>query len=105
MNYKISTRFQRETQTVAEYIVDNFGKQYAMDFINDLHSNILNIVKYPEASAREPLLADRATEFRSKIVSKHNKAIYYIKDGTVYFTDLWDMRRNPDRLVKRIKKK
>lgn len=105
MKYLLSTRFQDEVNAIVEYIVDNFGKQYALNFISELHANILHIVEYPEASSIEPLLADRQTLFRSKKVSRHNKAIYYIKGDTIYFTDLWDMRRNPDALIKRIKRR
>lgn len=105
MKYRISTIFQREMNSIVEYIADNFGKQYALEFIEEVQRNIRQIVKYPEASAVEPLLMERQTTFRSKIVSKHNKAIYYIKGDAVYFVDLWDMRRHPDKLSKRIRRK
>lgn len=104
MNYILSARFQKEVKAIVEYIADNFGKQYALHFISELQTNIGYILKYPEASPIEPLLADRPTRFRSKIISKYNKAIYYQKGGVIYFTDLWDMRRNPDALVRRIRK-
>lgn len=104
MNYKISSIFQKEVNSIVDYIADNFGKKYALEFIDEIQRNILHIVKYPEASAAEPLLEGRQTTFRSKIVSKHNKAIYYIKGETIYFVDLWDMRRHPDKLIRRIKK-
>lgn len=105
MKYVLSTRFQKEVKAIVEYIIDNFGKQYALNFISEIQANISHIQKHPEASPIEPMLSDRQTKFRSKIVSKHNKAIYYIKGDIIYFTDLWDMRRNPDALMKRIKQR
>lgn len=105
MNYHLSKRFLNEAKAVALYISENFGKQYAREFSANLQQDVLHITQYPEASAPEPLLRGKQIVYRSKIVSKHNKAIYYIKGDTIYFVDLWDMRRHPDNLSKRIKSK
>ena len=104
MKYIYTQRFQNELLRVSDYIEDEFGKLYAVQFVVNVQKAIQRIVKNPEIAAREPLLADRQTIIRSKIVSKHNKAVFYVKDDTVYFIDLWDIRREPTSLAKRIRK-
>lgn len=51
----------------------------------------------------EPLLQERRHEYRSLVVRKHLKLIYYIKDNVIYIANLWDTRREPQQLKEEIK--
>ena len=35
MKYKLSSRFQKEFQAVVDYIYEEFGKQAALDFVEN----------------------------------------------------------------------
>lgn len=53
----------------------------------------------PSLGPLEPLLADRATSYRSIVVARQNKIIYRIIDDRIEIADFWDVRREPKALV------
>ncbi len=54
----------------------------------------------PEMAAIEPLLLERQEQFRSLVVRKNYKVVYYIQNTTVFITDIWNCRQDPDNLLK-----
>ncbi|MDR0843735.1 MAG: type II toxin-antitoxin system RelE/ParE family toxin [Tannerella sp.] len=65
-----------------------------------LHNYILDEIErlktFPQMAPIEPLLADCSETFRSLIIRKIHKVIYYIEDETVNIVSIWDCRQNPD---------
>ena len=53
--------------------------------------------------SQEPLLEDEAITYRSYVLNRLNKIIYYIENDHVEIADFWDVRRDPGALVDRIK--
>ena len=51
----------------------------------------------------EPLLANRATTYRSILVNEINKIVYAVKGDTVEISGFWNMRREPQKLADSIK--
>ncbi|MBQ6730021.1 MAG: hypothetical protein IJQ83_07815 [Bacteroidales bacterium] len=47
----------------------------------------------------EPLLANKPKEYRSIVINRLNKIIYYIKGETIRVSALWDTRREPKSLL------
>lgn len=106
MKCKWTRRAEKEYESIVRYICNEFGKKTAYDFIASIEYWDERISKYPEIGAPEPLLTDRQKfTYRSYIVSKHNKFIYTINNEEVTIVDIWDMRRHPDNLSRRIKSK
>ncbi|MBQ0075291.1 MAG: type II toxin-antitoxin system RelE/ParE family toxin [Prevotella sp.] len=106
MKCKWTRRAESEYEIIVKYIFNEFGKKAAYDFIASIEYWDGRINKFPEIGVPEPLLADRKNyKYRSYIVSKHNKFIYTINNDEVTIVDIWDMRRHPDNLSKRIKSK
>lgn len=107
MNCKWTKRAENEYESIVRYIGNEFGKKAACDFIDSIEYWDERIANFPEIGAPEPILSDRIKHiYRSYIVSKHNKFIYTINcNRDVTIVDIWDMRRNPDNLAKRIKSK
>lgn len=105
MKYKLSTRFQKEFKAIVDYIHEEFGKQAALDFAENAQRKLLWVIENPTIGHIEPLLQTHQTEIRSVIIGRHNKAIYYIEGETLFVTDLWDMRMEPNSLARRIRKK
>lgn len=74
------------------YGVDNWGLKVAKSF----YENIVNI---------EDRLANRAFEYRAVIIQKNFKLIYRIdhEKEIILIADLWDTRREPRKLAKRVR--
>ena len=88
--------------------------QYATSIVNLVERLLNNLSKVwlkweariainPELAHQEPLLKHRDKLYRGLIVSKYNKLIFYVEEDIVYISDLWDMRREPSRLSRRLK--
>ena len=67
-----------------------------------IHNHILDEIErlrdFPEIAPIEPELIGFAHTYRSLIVKKTYKIIYYIKDDTVFISALFDCRQNPQKL-------
>lgn len=74
-----------------------FGIRTARKFSRQLDAQIMLLTANPYIGKIEPLLEGRKTSFRSLVVHKHFKLIYYLNDSqqTLYIAALWDTRREP----------
>lgn len=97
-----SARAKRELKHIVEYIDYMFGRTYSNDFYDGLEHWTKQLEKYPEIGFPEPLLKEKKILYRSVIFSKHNKLIYYVCNGIIRIVDVWDMRRSPETLQRRI---
>jgi len=100
-------RALREYRNVLTYIAKEFGKKTALDFVDGVEFYDDRLSRFPEMGAPEPFLSDRTKYvYHSLIVSKYNKVIYIIdSERKVTVVDMWDMRREPNKLLSRIKSK
>ena len=64
-----------------------------------------DLSKWPTAGFPEPLLKGTAHLYRARHINKRYKLIYRYEETTdiVYIEDIWDTRRNPESLKKRIR--
>jgi plasmid stabilization system protein ParE len=71
---------------------------------NDILDEIAKLKLFPRMAPVEPILANCGKIFRSLVVMKHYKVVYYIEDeeDTIYIATVWDCRQNPDNLEKEI---
>ena len=93
------TEFLRIVDVYAEYA----GQRSADKFIDKMRKCGESILKYPTASHPEMLLEGRKRLYRSKTLTENYRVIYHVTGTSVWIDDIWDGRRNPARLVKRIK--
>lgn len=100
-----SIRANKEWKSVALYIYYEFGKKAVENYLEKTKYWERKLMLFPECGGPEPLLSDKQIKYRSLIISKHSKIIYYIKKEVVYISDVWDMRRNPQVLANRIRTK
>lgn len=95
----------RQLNAIIDYSVPEFG----MVAFNRLDTRIQEIEsrlsKFPESFTPEPLLKNDKVLFRFCLLRKRHKIIYHYVEAKdiVYIDDIWDMRMNPDRLIRRIK--
>lgn len=97
-----SPRALHEWENTVRYIFREFGRKAAEEFEQNIIKWEERIAVNPKLAHQELLLKDRNKIYRSLIVSKHSKLIFYVENEVVYIVDLWDMRRNPARLYNRI---
>ena len=100
-----SPRSKRELKHIAEYLDYTFGKRVALAMVKETEVWTTRLSNNPELGSPEPLLSDKVIHYRSLIFTNHNKLIYYIKGNKIWISDIWDMRRHPEVLAKRIKSK
>ncbi|HIZ02609.1 MAG TPA: type II toxin-antitoxin system RelE/ParE family toxin [Candidatus Bacteroides merdipullorum] len=81
-----------------EYCLQRFGKKAALRFIESIDRQVTLLSQSPGIGKREPLLLHRTRHlYRSLVVHKHFKLVYYIDEAanTLYIVALWDTRREP----------
>ena len=74
-----------------------FGRRVASHFYEMVEHSISLLAVNPRMGERELLLEDRQIKYRSLLVHKHFKVVYYIDEmeDAVYIVALWDVRREP----------
>ena len=82
-----------------------FGTTVANDTAQKIKEIEINLSRWPESGAPEPLLRGSFPIYRSKHINKRYKLIYWYDEAEdrVVIEDIWDTRRAPKNLVKRIK--
>ena len=89
----------------AAYCATEFGRTVAYDFLDSVDRQVNLLAEFPEIGKVEPLLKDRKLVYRSLVVHKFFKLIYYVneKKQRIVIADLWDTRREPTAQAARIK--
>lgn len=87
----------------ATYIRKNFGLQVRENFRNEVDQVQTLLTSNPYMGHKEPLLADRSIEYRSFVINKLNKIVYYFEGDTIHIADFWDTRREPQKQAQQIK--
>ena len=87
------------------YGLDEFGETTAISFVQRTNYIVDIIRKHPKAGIREPLLRNRRKVYRYFHLIGPFKLLYYYLESsdTIRITDIWDSRREPKKLVKRIR--
>lgn len=99
-----SRKALRELDIVIERCEEEFGTRVALRFYLTITDFEVCLSDNPSLGFPEPLLAERSRNYRSLLIHKHFKLVYYIAKDAIKIADLWDTRRDPDKLKKRIKK-
>jgi plasmid stabilization system protein ParE len=76
----------------------------AVDVYNEILDEIERLKSFPEIASIESGLTDISEMFRSLVVRKTYKVIYFIKNDTVCISAIWDCRQNPQILKNKLKK-
>ena len=85
----------RQISRVYTYGEQHFGKRAAEKTHTRIVEALHLLAANPRLGVAEPLLAGRKREYRSIVVHKLFKLVYYVKDDTLYIAALWDTRREP----------
>ena len=95
---------QQEWRNRLIYGLNEFGETSAINFVRRTNLIVESIRNHPKTGFLEPLLKHRKKQYRAHIIIGPLKMIYYYneKSDTIRIVDIWDMRREPSKLAKRI---
>ena len=105
LNVVWSIYSEKEYINTLTYVRNEFGIKAAYKLKGEVDKWISRISKNSEIVAQEELLVNEPILYRSVIVGKYNKVVYKYDEENIYVSDFWDMRREPSKLTKRVKRK
>lgn len=88
---------------IEEYILRDFGELVRQEFMDEVEDAVLALANTPNMDKIDPLFTHRKLEYRSIIVRRLNKVVYYIKGDTVHIAAFWDTRREPKNQARQTK--
>lgn len=91
-------------QDTIDYIVKEFGVLAAEKFHKKTEEWLNLLSSSPLAGKTEPLLNNRSRTYRSIVITKQNKLIYFIENETIFIVDFWDTRREPNWQAEKLNK-
>ena len=92
----------RAWEKTMDYIIQEFGNRAAEKFHKKTEEWQDILCSSPLIGKKESLLKNRSRSYRSIVISKHNKLVYYIEGETIFIVDFWDTRREPLQQTKKI---
>ena len=89
---------------VAIYILQNFGVKSLIKFRQELNHTTELLQSNPNMCALESLLTKRSRTYRSTIINKLSKMVYYVdeQNETIHIAAFWDCRREPLAQIERL---
>ena len=85
---------------VEDYVFRDFGERIRQEFMDEVEQAVLSLARMPSMGQLDPLFAHRKQAYRSIIVRRLNKVVYYVKDDTLHIAAFWDTRREPRNQVR-----
>lgn len=68
--------------------------------MDEVEQAVLALADMPTLGQLDPLFAHRKQAYRSIIVRRLNKVVYYVKGDTIHIAAFWDTRREPKNQAK-----
>ena len=95
---------EKQLDCIYDYIQDK-NTCAAIEIYNDIVDESAMLANFPLIGVVEPLLCDFSEEYRSLIVRRIYKIVYYIEgETTIYVVAVFDCRQNPEKLKEIVRK-
>ena len=94
---------QNRLRQAAAYIQTEYGRRSSAKFIKEVYRSERLIAKFPYLGIAEPILADAPVSYRSIVVNRLNKMVYWINEDVIEIVDFWDTRREPKKQAEQVK--
>ena len=88
-------RASAQLHQIEKYVLRDFGERIRQEFMDEVEQTVLSLAEMPTMGQIDPLFAHRKQTYRSIIVRRLNKVVYYVKDDTLHIAAFWDTRREP----------
>lgn len=96
-------RAAAQLHQVEEYVQRDFGERIRQEFMDEVEQAVLALADMPTMGKTDPLFAHRKQTYRSIIVRRLNKIVYYVKDDILHIAAFWDTRREPKNQARQTK--
>lgn len=90
-----SENARNSAREVARYIYLDFGEKARQKFLKEIEQTDILLRDNPLLGRIEPLLENCKEQYRSIVVNRLSKIIYYINGEVIEIVALWDTRREP----------
>lgn len=96
MRIEWNRKAEQQWYSIASTINKTFGKEAVLEFARNVNEWQRRITINPEIAPLEPLLENRRKAYRSIVIHKCCKLVYYVnqKEEVVRIVALWDTRRD-----------
>ena len=88
-----------QLRQTADFIESKFGDKAKIVFLDDLYHVVSLMEGFPHLGKEEPLLEGASVVYRSMIIGRLNKVVYYVNNDAIEVVALWDTRREPRKLT------
>lgn len=85
---------------IEDYVLQEFGELVRQEFMDEVEEAVNALANMPNMGKLDPLFSHRKQEYRSIIVRRLNKVVYYIKGDIIHIAAFWDTRREPKNQAK-----
>ena len=98
----IRKKAEKKLVEILEYAYLEYGQRTLNSYISELDQIEWRLSHYPESYPVEPLLQGKKHQYRGCTLKKNFKLIYYYNSDSqeVIIQAVWDIRMNPERLVR-----
>lgn len=104
MQVEYTPSFKKALTRILSCGEGHYSHKVLRGLMSQIKSYKLWLEANPYMGAIEPLLDDMELQYRHIIISPCFKLIYSVYDEKIYFSSIWDTRRNPESLVEEITK-
>ena len=95
MIVKWSERAVKSLRHVEAYILREFGEEARAKFMRASEESAGKLEQFPQLGKEEPLLAHRNRSYRSIVIARKSKMVYYVGEQYIIIADFWECRREP----------
>ncbi len=102
MRVETTLQAERALDNILSCSTDIYGKETIKKFYSNLKLYRHLLANNPLMGIEERDFSNAIFTYRSVVIHPLFKVIYTIKDNVLYIADIWDTRRDPELLRKRL---
>ena len=88
---------------MGKYVLRDFGERIYQEFMDEVEQTVLALADMHTMGKLDPLFVHRKRAYRSFIIRRLNKIVYFVENDTLYIAAFWDIRREPKKQAKQTK--
>ena len=102
MRVENTPQFERAFERLLSCNQDFYSQNTIRQFYTRYKHLRLLLQDNPQLGQHEPILKEFKLEYRRVLIDPYFKIIYTINNNVLYLVDIWDTRRDPNKLRSRI---
>lgn len=94
---------EEDLDSIYQFYAKDKSTKAAYKIYNEILDAAESLADFPQMASIELDLSEVGEEYRSLIVRKYFKLIYFIEEESIFIAAVWDCRQNPQTNIKKIK--